>query len=168
VRDPRDVAVSYSHFFETDLEKTARELGDAELVMPASPFQFRQKLLGWSGHVRSWLDQASVPVHVLRYEDLLSDTAAELRRALNFIGAQGTAEEIARAVRHSAFSELRRQESERGFRERGSRRELFFREGRAGSWRERLPAVLARKIERDHGEVMARLGYDREAMGTAA
>ena len=168
VRDPRDVAVSYSFFFDVDLEEAADELSDVDLVLPASRFQFRQKLLGWSGHVRSWLDQRSVPVHVVRYEDLLTDTAGELRRALEFVGVHASSEEIAASVRHSAFAELRRQEAERGFRERGARAQMFFREGRAGAWRERLPAALARKIERDHGEVMARLGYDLTAMGTAA
>jgi hypothetical protein len=168
VRDPRDVAVSYSFFFDVDLEQATLELGTADLDLPASRLQFRQKLLGWSGHVRSWLDQRTVPVHVVRYEDLLADTAGELRRALDFVGAQASAEEIARTVDHSAFAELRRQETERGFRGGGSPRHKFFREGRAGAWRERLPSVLARKIERDHGEIMARLGYDRAAMGTAA
>jgi hypothetical protein len=168
VRDPRDVVVSYSFFFETDLERATRELGNEGFTLPASAMQFRQRLLGWSGHVRSWLDQRTVPVHIVRYEDLLADTAGELRRALDFVGARSSAEEIARTVRHSAFGELRRQETERGFRERGSRHQMFFREGRAGAWRERLPAALARTIERDHGEVMARLGYHREAMGTAA
>jgi hypothetical protein len=168
VRDPRDVAVSYSFYFAVDLEKAARDLGNERLTLSASRLQFRQKLLGWSGHVRSWLDQRIVPVHVMKYEDLLADTAGELRRALDFVGAQASAEEIARTVRHSAFAELRRQETERGFRGRGSPSQMFFREGRAGAWRERLPSALARQIERDHGEMMARLGYDRAAMGTAA
>jgi hypothetical protein len=139
-----------------------------DLDLSASRLQFRQKLLGWSGHVRSWLDQRTVPVHVVRYEDLLADTAGELRRALDFVGAQASAEEIARTVRHSAFAELHRQETERGFRGSTSPRQIFFREGRAGAWRERLPSALARQVERDHGEIMARLGYDRAAMGTAA
>ena len=169
VRDPRDVAVSYSHFFEVDLERAACALGNEQLVLAASPLQFRQKLLGWSGHVRSWLDQRTVPVHVVRYEDLLADTAGELCRALDFVGACNVgAEEIARAVRHSAFSELRRQEIDRGFQENRRRQQMFFREGRAGVWRERLPQALVRKIEQDHAEVMARLGYDLETMGTAA
>jgi hypothetical protein len=105
----------------------------------------------------------------MRYEDLLADTAGELCRALDFVGVHDFgSEEIARAVRHSAFAELRRQEIDRGFRDKGFRQQLFFREGRAGVWRERLPPAVARRIELDHGEVMARLGYDRETMGTAA
>jgi aryl sulfotransferase len=168
VRDPRDVAVSYSHHFSLSLEEAVSKLADRELVLSSSPRQMRQTLLDWSGHVRSWLDQRCVPVHLMRYEDMLSDTAATLRRALDFLGISSSTESVARAVRHSAFAELRRQEQAHGFRERVSADRPFFREGRAGAWRERLSPELARRIERDHGEVMVRLGYDDEAMGTAA
>jgi hypothetical protein len=48
------------------------------------PRQLRQKLLGWSGHILSWLDQSDIPVHLVRYEDLRSNPVRVLRRALEF------------------------------------------------------------------------------------
>lgn len=168
VRDPRDVAVSYSFHFGVDLAEAVRQMADEGLTMPDGPYQLRQSLLSWSGHARSWLDQPHVPVLVIRYEDLLADTAGALRRALEFLGMVCSNDDVARAVGHSAFDVLQRQESESGFRERPLGSQAFFREGRAGAWRERLPPDLARRIERDHGDVMRRLGYDCACAGTAA
>jgi aryl sulfotransferase len=159
VRDPRDVAVSFAFHQSRDLEKVVPELDDAKDAM-RSHAQVRQRLLTWSGHVASWLDQGDVPVHPIRYEDLLADTLGVFRRALDFLGVEYEPEEAARAVRHARFEELQRQELEKGFKERMRRQEMFFRQGEAGDWRRRLTQAQALAIETAHGEVMRRLGYE--------
>src|SRR6185503_281441 len=49
VRDPRDVAVSYSHHFHVSLDQAVRELADRELMLGPSPRQLQQPMLDWSG-----------------------------------------------------------------------------------------------------------------------
>lgn len=117
-----------------------------------------QPLLGWSGHVTSWLDQTDVPVHTVSYEDLQADTAGAFAGALEFLGETAGRERLLRAVRHARFRELQRQESQSGFRERLSAAP-FFRRGQAGAWREELTAEQARRIEDGNRAVMQRLGY---------
>jgi len=124
------------------------------------PVQLRQKLHGWSRHVTSWLDQTDVPVLGLRYEDLIAATAPIFASAIEFAGDTAVPEEIDRAVAHSTFEKLRRQEAENGFGERRSRTAPFFRSGRSGGWRDTLTTAQRERIERCHGAVMARLGYD--------
>jgi aryl sulfotransferase len=170
VRDPRDVAVSYAAFQGCSVDKAITQMDSADEFLGPSNAQLRQHLGDWSAHVRGWLDQTMVPVHLLRYEDLLADTAGEFRRALAFLGAQSSGDAqaldpaIARAVRHADFGELRRQEQAQGFRERSLRQRAlghdFFRQGRSGAWREQLSQEQAGRIESAHAATMAGLGYE--------
>lgn len=164
VRDPRDVAPSLASHRNTGIDDTIAFMNDRNAEISANTSkqdsQFRQKLPGWSAHVASWLDQADIPVHVVRYEDLQIDTAAVLRRALQFAGQPATDDDICRAVRFADFARLRQQEEENGFREAprqaGAR---FFRRGEAGAWRDELTPDQAARIEADHASMMRRLGY---------
>jgi aryl sulfotransferase len=162
VRDPRDVAVSYAFHQDCATAKVISQMVNPDEDMGGGRLQVGQRLGGWSGHVRSWLDQDDLPTHVIRYEDLRADTAGVFARALDFLGAEYTEEDVARAVRHARFEELRAQEAVEGFRERISKGAPFFREGRVGGWRDHLSAEQARTVERDHGPMMARLGYDAD------
>jgi aryl sulfotransferase len=161
VRDPRDVAVSYAHFAGVGIDEAIRRMGDPDMAVPTrrehrAPY-FLQLFGTWSQHVRSWLDDAGMPVHLVRYEDLIADAATELARVAGFLGLlPGAASEAAAAVR---FEALRAQETERGFRELMNRETRFFRQGRAGAWRSVLSAAQADRLWKDHGEVMTRLGY---------
>jgi hypothetical protein len=165
VRDPRDVAPSLASHRNTSIDEAIAFVNDRDAKFSANTTrqdsQLRQKLPGWSGHVASWLDQTDIPVHLVRYEDLQIDTAAVLRRALQFAGQAATDDEIRRAVQFADFARLRQQEEEKGFREAppqaGAR---FFRRGEAGGWRDELTPDQAARIVAAHGVVMRRLGYD--------
>lgn len=119
----------------------------------------RQRLNGWTGHVESWLGQGELPVRVIRYEDLLADTAGVLGGMLDFLGIAAEQAEIERAVRHSAFAEVKGQEERHGFREASRGRRAFFREGRAGGWRDVLTPEQIRAVEWVHGPAMRQFGY---------
>lgn len=164
VRDPRDVAVSYAYHSSSTVNDAIRLMNMAEGAICVGghgvPRQLRQILKSWNRHVTSWLDQTDVPVHLVRYEDLVAAPAVHFRAAVEFAGRPATPEEIERAIRHTDFAELQRQEREKGFAERNSRTAPFFRAGRVGGWREVLTAEQADAIARCHGAVMARLGYE--------
>jgi aryl sulfotransferase len=164
VRDPRDVAVSLAYHNSSTIDEAIRLMNAADGALCAgrkglAP-QLRQKLTGWSGHVTSWLEQSDVPVHLVRYEDLMAAPAACFAAALESAGRAATAADIERAIRHSDFAELRRQEEEKGFAERMSRTAPFFRSGRIGGWREILSGEQAGAIVQCHRAAMARLDYE--------
>jgi hypothetical protein len=169
VRDPRDIVPSLASHMSLDLDQAIEFMGSPEATFcgtrSGQPNQLRQRLLDWSGHVASWLDQADIPTHLIRYEDLLADTARELAGALAFAGREATAAEIDRAVAFSSFSELRRQEGERGFREapRPHAPRDFFRRGETGAWRSDLSPEQATRLQTRHGAMMRQLGYDLAA-----
>lgn len=60
-------------------------------------------------------------LHVLRYEDLRADTAAELSRVLVFMGATPQPQEVAAAVEFASVENMRRMESQKTFWLSGSR-----------------------------------------------
>jgi len=163
VRDPRDVAISLAFHNSTTIDAAIELINAPDGALcrgrKGLPPQLRQKLAGWSGHAASWLDQTDTPVCLLRYEDLCTDPGAAFSRALALAERPAAPEEIERAVRHAAFGELRRQESEKGFGERMSRTAPFFRSGEAGAWRRELTPDQVARIEAVHAPMMDRLGY---------
>jgi aryl sulfotransferase len=166
VRDPRDVAPSLANHNRSSIDEAIEFMSDPGAGYCMKPGrlhnQLRQQLLGWSGHIASWLDQTDLPVHLVRYEDLQADTPGELCRALDFAGRRASDEDIRRAVSFASFDELKRQEAERGFREapRALSGGRFFRRGEAGAWRDELTAGQVERIEIEHWQMMRRLGYD--------
>lgn len=159
VRDPRDVAPSFANHYRCSIDEAITFMNDRHGLYDAR--QLRQKLPGWSGHVESWLDQTDIPVHLIRYEDMLADTLATFRRALEFAGRPARDEAIRLAVAFTDFAELRRQEQEKGFRETSRRPGgQFFRRGMAGAWRDELSGEQVARIEAAHAEMMRRLGYE--------
>lgn len=166
LRDPRDVAVSWAHHSGISLDRAIAELNRVDDAPAAKPRrhtpQIREVQLDWSRHVESWVDQRDVPVHVIRYEDMLADTAASLRGVVAFLGLDVAPDRVEHAVRCTEFKTLQAQERAHGFRERppvAGKAAPFFRSGRAGAWREVLSAAQAQAIVEAHGRAMRRFGY---------
>jgi len=96
--------------------------------------------------------------HVMRYEDMLAEpqkTFGALARHLLF---KPTETELDDAIDRSSFERLREQEEKAGFRERPEKAERFFRDGRAGQWKEVLTSQQIQRIVDAHGEQMKRFG----------
>lgn len=163
VRDPRDVAPSFAAHLARPLDHAIRAMADASFTLSRSRKTFapqaEQRLDGWSGHAASWAAGATRPRLFVRYEDLLAEPVGETRRLSEFLGLAADEATIARAVAVCGFDTLRTVEERSGFREKPKMAERFFRQGRAGAWREGLSAAQAARIEGDHGEMMRKLGY---------
>lgn len=162
VRDPRDVAVSLAHHLAMDLDRTIGFMGCPGAALAAggrggAP-QLRQRLLTWTGHVRSWLDAPRPPL-LLRYEDMLADPVAALARAARHLGWTAAPEVVAKAAAATRFEALRAAEDRHGFTGRPRAMERFFRRGVAGGWRDTLSAAQVSRIEAEHGRMITELGY---------
>lgn len=165
VRDPRDVAASFAHHMRCSIDVAIDFMSREDFCFDSATDridrQFRQRLLGWSGFAESWLGQQDIPVHLVRYEDMLADTVATVRTALAFAGIEAEPTRLDRAIAFAAIDELQRQEATSGFREAPRQVRSFFRRGTAGGWRDELTSEQIARIERDHGAMMERLGYSR-------
>jgi len=171
VRDPRDVAVSYSHYIAEPVTKVVEAmcghetvLGRAQLVRPT----FLQQPMGsWSGHAQSWVDSPSLPVLTVRYEDLLADPAGQLGRVAAFAGLDASTDALMQAVQRTSLSALRALEDEHGFPERMATADRFFRNGVAGEGLS-LPDELQHQLIASCGPTMQKLGYGSEVSTTPA
>lgn len=164
VRDPRDIAPSLAAHLSSSVDGAIAFMRDPGILssMPECQ-QIQLRLLRWSSHIASWLEQKDIPVHLIRYEDLTLDPVTSFRRALRFAGCTAGDDVIRRAVAYSNFEQLRKQESANGFREAQPCAGHFFRRGVAGSWRSELTGAQVARIEADHSEMMQRLGYKLSA-----
>ena len=167
VRNPLDVAVSYAHHLQWSVDGTlgrmanpaADEVSGVKGIRSLLPNPLRT----WSEHVVSWLEQKTLPICVVRYEDLLAAPHTGFGRIVRFAGLEWAANRLARAIDHAAFPRLRAQEAECGYNERQQTAPSFFRAGVAGAWRNVLTHSQVEACVSAHGPMMAKLGYLREA-----
>ena len=159
MRNPLDVAISYAHHLGLSIDKTIESMGTANAEMPLSKQQIHQVLGSWSQHVASWTREPHQAIHVMRYEDMLADPERSFGGLARHLLMTPTQAQLAQAIDQSSFENLRAQEEAEGFRERPEAAERFFREGRAGQWKEVLTPEQVDRIVKDHGEQMARFGY---------
>ncbi|MFL9839909.1 sulfotransferase domain-containing protein [Sphingomonas sp. ST-64] len=167
VRDPRDVACSYAHHRGKSIDDTIERMASSDHVS-----QFRRGGLvidepmgSWSDHALAWLAQTELPVHLLRFEDMLADPLAAFGKALSFSGVACSEADLAKAIDAARFERLQAQERDTPFHERPRNAAPFFRSGRAGGWRNELSIGQIASIESAHAKAMHSLGYDRSEAG---
>lgn len=163
VRNPLDVAISYAHHASKSIDDIILEMSLPEAAFCKHTFRFntqiRQKLLSWSLHVKSWIENPSIPVHRVRYEDMQRTPSETFMQAFRFLGLNPSTEALAKALEHADISKLQAQENEVGFREKPSRMQRFFRKGVVGDWQNVLTDAQISRIIQDHREMMEALGY---------
>lgn len=168
VRDPRDVAVSFYYY-----NIKVGELPDGypmdefvDCFLAARTVDYADRLGSWEDHTLSWLRlrKGKPGYRLVRYEDLLSDAASELRRLVDFLQMDAQPERIERAVGLSSVAQMRSLEQKQWKQwgtTKNTRRDIpFVREARSGSWVGNLSPAAAHKIEVAWGSTMEELGYD--------
>ncbi len=163
VRNPLDVAVSLSFHIGSSLDKAVDYMCDDEYCFSKNKYkyleQFRQKLLSWSGHVQSYLGSEGLDLKLIRYEDMKYDTLNTFTEIVGFCGLEIDESRVKKAIEFSDFKVLKKQEDEHGFKEKSHHSQNFFREGKTGSWKDRLTQEQVKKIIDKNGKVMKELGY---------
>jgi Sulfotransferase domain len=163
VRDPRDVAVSEYHF---DLKKRYIE-PDVTLE------QFVKRFIAgetssygsWWEHAASWIGARNGnPAFLLvRYEDLLADSAGETAKIAEFLGIQASLERLQAAVERSSADRMRKlekQEANQWTGTKNTRKEIpFVRAAKSGGWKEILPTHSVKEIETAWSPLLNFLGY---------
>ncbi|WP_419757940.1 sulfotransferase domain-containing protein [Acidisoma sp.] len=160
LRDPRDVAISYSRHLDRSIDDTIAVMADVEAATGGTNEKVYERLSSWSAHVHFWTRRPHADLHVMRYEDMVEAPVQAFGSLIRFLGDDPPQDRLERAVAFSDFSVLAEQERSRGFIEQPARSAgRFFRSGKVGQWREVLTRAQAARIEQHHGEVMRRFGY---------
>jgi hypothetical protein len=158
VRDPRDVAVSYSSFTGRDVDEIIEFMGNRGAALQSTESRVFEFLGSWSRHAESW---ATAEKRLLvRYEDLIAAPDKNFARIIRFLGGTIEPARLQRAIQFSNFKTLSDQEFRDGFTANGPNTGAkFFRKGEAGGWKTALTPVQSSTIEAAHGDVMRRFGY---------
>jgi hypothetical protein len=163
IRNPLDVLISFAHHSASEPGKMVDVINDPEKAFGRNPArlfnQLRQKLSSWSGHVKSWVDQPNIRVHVMRYEDMRQEPLKVFMDAVRFLNLNVDQEEVKKALNKSDLSVLQEQEKEQGFKEKMIRADSFFRKGKVGEWREVLSQDQVDAVIHEHKDMMKRFGY---------
>ena len=163
VRNPLDVVDSYADHANLTIDGAIDLMSDPahQIGNPQSGL-VTQYLHTSSEHVLSWTQHQAFPVHLVRYEDLQSSPVDTFRGLIQFLGWELDENRLRRAIENSSFDSLRQTEESRGFAEQSgvAKSGRFFRQGKAGRWREVLTWDQVRRIVDHHGEVMEQLGFE--------
>ena len=156
VRDPRDVAFSYSAHYGRDIDLAIEKLLNEKNAInePSQPGSF-EFISSWELNYLSWQD-ATFPKLVIRYEDLLASPATQLEAIFDFLKLTPKMS-TAKIVANTSFQSLANMEDENGFKE-ASEHSRFFRLGKKDQWSS-LTSKQQKKIEQRFHKTMSRLGY---------
>ena len=166
VRDPRDVIVSlYHHRASWHRDSDDAYGGTLGEFLGESSGSFDSLLRFYE----IWSENREVPAAFLlvRYEDLHTDPARELRRVLDFVGAGGVSDEIIEeAVKFAAFRNMQRLEDEGSLKTKALRvrdakdpNARRVRRGRVGGHTDELSPELVAELDRRLAESGGPFGY---------
>jgi hypothetical protein len=161
VRDPHAVALSEFRWLER------RGLAPASLDRFIAEFvRGRSNPWGsWGHHVVAWTQRESARedrLHLVRFEDLKTETANVLADTVRFLGIDPPPELIREAVADNTFERMRQKEEEapdRAFAKGVERQLPFVRVGSTGGWRNVLTDEHRVEIERAFGAAARLAGY---------
>lgn len=159
IRNPLDVAVSFAHHMNLDLDTAIATMNREENYLETGGRIAAQFISSWRNHVTSWTQAPGLTRQVLRYEDMLDRPRRSFGEVVRFLGVETTPQQLKRAVRFASFDELKAQESKHGFRERSAVAPAFFREGRKDVWRRRLTSAQVDAVVQANEAVMGEYGY---------
>jgi len=166
VRDPRDIALSYY-----DFQRKYRQIEDRYPLDQYISNFVNGRLISadwgtWGENVSSWIAtrRNSKNFILVRYEDMISDTARELLRIADFLELRTSPTQLDQAIARSSAERMRELEKLQGDQwvSTKNRREdiPFVRTALAGGWRKNMPASSVAEIESVWGPLMSLLGYE--------
>ncbi len=159
VRNPLDVVISLAHHMGRTIDGAIEIMETRDLETPINEKQVHEIWGSWSQHVESWTRTPHRAIYVMRYEDMLSGPQKTFGALARHLLLDVTPVQLDLAIERSSFANLKSKEDKEGFQEKSERAERFFREGRAGQWKEILTPAQIRRIVKEHSQQMARFGY---------
>lgn len=154
-RDPRDIAISYSHHFDHPIDVSIKQVMNTKNMnfMPED-LSRGEFISSWDNHIKSWSQMPFRKLFV-KYENMIANPETEIMRILNFcsVEPQGNYQQL---MQQTNFTTLQKQENKTGFPE-AIGRTAFFRKGVIGQWKESKTDFSP--LETTFKDVMTQLGY---------
>lgn len=165
VRNPFDIVISLSKFFDWSYERTIKFMCDdnASLFNLDDIYlnQVPQFLGSWDYHVKSWLNQKKIPIYLIKYEDLLDNPEYFFLNLASFLNLTSDKELVNKAIIESEFKKIQDAEIRLvNFQEKPTQCKQFFRSGKKGEGLKFLNQEQINKMENNFNAVINQLGYE--------
>ena len=168
VRDPRDVVVSASKYYDLSHDKTKNNMFNEKMDlinnMKGSPFN---TFLGsWPNHYNSWTKNCK-NVLLIKYENLIENKENEIRRIISFLNKfvkiSFDEKKIINCIESSSFQNMKIMDQNGLFPENSKdfkgNKIPFFSSGKKGNWRGVLEEKIVSQIEKKFQKEMLELNY---------
>jgi len=157
IRDPRDVAVSWSRWMFTPFNRLHRPtLHDSPESLLRSDLRLR--VTEWDVHQHGWLFQRdrSLSLHTVFYERLVKDTPKELARLASSLGLRVSSLSLEEISAKNSLGEMKKRQPHHVHR------------GGWGAWLDHLEERQSAEVRKICGGMMQSLGYplDRNEAST--
>lgn len=163
IRNPLDVAVSYAYHSNISMQNSCEFLCNPNASFAKSinkmDKQIYQALNSWSEHVISWTKKANFPILLVKYEDLKNNPEYNFQNILEFLKIPINKTKLLQSIKFSSFDELKKQESEKGFKEKPVKAETFFRKGMSDNWKKELSESQVNLIIKSNFDIMKKYSY---------
>ena len=134
VRDPRDVAISYSNHFNITIDDSVKSMmNDDRMIYDPKKFYRSEVISSWKNHLISWRN-SPFPILILRYEDLLKNPFQSFEKLFKFCNINPLIH-INEIIKLSTFDNLSKLEKLSGFKESSVHGTPFFNEGKSEVWK---------------------------------
>ncbi len=167
IRDPRDVAVSYSKFRRESIDSTIDLIKNKNAVIYNSHNEIIVPLSSWDVHIKSW-SLLKVPSYIVRYEDIINNREKFIIELINFLqnklklNIKVNEKKISNILKTTSFNQLQKNESQKGyyaFNHIKDKEWKFFRKGVAGQWKNDLSSEQISEINNSFNNTMNKFGY---------
>jgi hypothetical protein len=167
VRDPRAVLPSLWHMYQVifdDTRLTLESFLSQYMTMSGCFTVWNRDLIRWDRQVLEALTEAEHDsrIVIVRYEDLVYNRRAALKRLMTFLDVTRHGEDLDHAVERGSFEAMQELEDLHGaeaYRGRAVGKGRFVRVGKVDSWRREVDPALVSRIEQEFAPVMKLAGY---------
>ena len=166
VRDPRSIAVSYSHHTGYDLNKTIKYLINKNYIInyQKTDLTIPELVSSWAIHYNSWKNFANNGLGlIIKYEELVQNPIIQFRKILlflkNFINFEINEKKLINCVNSTNLQNLKKIENKKGFLEKPFTSKKFFRKGVVDEWTNVLNNEQIKLIENNFFQEMKTLEY---------
>tara|TARA_Y100000022_G_scaffold188472_1_gene186792 strand:- start:299 stop:1147 length:849 start_codon:yes stop_codon:yes gene_type:complete len=174
VRDPRNVITSLKNHYELSYNEAfdfitneRRYIYDQHKIDDFSDFQF---IGSWKTNFQSWNYQKEIPMKLVKYENLLSDTYSTSLEIIQFVDKimknnEGiNKKKLENAINSTSFEKLKKEETVKGFSEAILSKERnkkipFFYLGPENDWKKILDEKIQTKLSETFKDNLKELLY---------
>jgi len=156
VRNPLDVAVSLADEHHKSIDTAISILGTEDFKSAMTERTVVEFIGSWSQNVASWIGVTACPVHVIRYEDMLTNPMRAFSNLARFLRQSPTEAQLETAIANT-FPADPSESSRRS--DNKDRADASPSKGQQASWQGVLSPEHVRGIIQAHAPMMQRFGY---------